>query len=74
MKPGAPLAASEALNAIAQRHGATPAQIALAWMLHRAPNVIVIPDTTTLAHLEENIAATGITLGDEDFSSISIPS
>ncbi len=74
MKRGAPLAASETLHAIAQRHGATSAQVALAWILRRAPNVIVIPGTTTLAHLEENIAATGITLSDEDSSSISIPS
>ena len=74
MKPGAPLAGSEALHAVAQRHGATSAQIALAWMLRRAPNVIVIPGTTTVAHLEENIAAASITLNDEEFHFLSNPS
>jgi aryl-alcohol dehydrogenase-like predicted oxidoreductase len=40
-------------------------------MLHRAPNVIVIPGTTTRAHLEENFAALSIRLSDEDFASLS---
>ena len=74
MKPGAPLASSAELHAVAQRHGATAAQIALAWMLRRGPNVIVIPGTTTLAHLEENVAATSIDLSDEDFRCLSNPS
>jgi aryl-alcohol dehydrogenase-like predicted oxidoreductase len=51
---------------------ATPAQVALAWLLHRAPNIIVIPGTTTLPHLEENIAAAGIVLTPGDFSSLAM--
>ena len=74
MKPGAPLASNAALDLIAKRLGATAAQVALAWMLRRAPNVIVIPGTTSLAHLEENIAATKITLSDEDYRCLSNPS
>ncbi|MGB8170980.1 MAG: aldo/keto reductase [Chthoniobacteraceae bacterium] len=74
MKAGAPLATSDTLKAVAERHAATPAQVALAWMLHRAPNVIVIPGTTNSAHLEENIAAGRITLSEEDLRSLSNPS
>ncbi len=74
MKQGAPLASNVALELIAKRLGATAAQVALAWMLRRAPNVIVIPGTTSLAHLEENIAATKITLSDEDYRCLSNPS
>ena len=51
--------------------GATPAHLALAWLLHRSPNVIVIPGTTTIPHLEENIAATRIALAPEDFTTLS---
>ncbi|AXK84256.1 MULTISPECIES: aldo/keto reductase [Nocardia] len=47
---------------IAQEAGATPAQIGLAWLLHRAPNVLIIPGTTSIAHLEQNVAAGSITL------------
>ena len=74
MKHGAPLAESDALQSVAQRHGATSAQIALAWMLHRAPNVIVIPGTTTPEHLAENIAAADVELSAEDFRCLSLPS
>jgi aryl-alcohol dehydrogenase-like predicted oxidoreductase len=55
---------------IAARLGATPAQVALAWLLHRSPNVIVIPGTTTISHLEENIAAARISLGADDLSAL----
>ncbi len=63
LKRGAPLAQAEGTLAdIAKHHGVKPNQIALAWMLHRAPNIILIPGTTTTAHLEENIAAASIKL------------
>lgn len=54
-------------DAIAQRHGASPAQIALAWLLKRSPVMLPIPGTSKLSHLEENVAATGIALSDEEF-------
>jgi len=63
LKRGAPLAEAEGTLAdIAKQHGVKPNQIALAWMLRRAPNTILIPGTTTTAHLEENIAAASIQL------------
>ena len=45
-----------------------PNQIALAWLLHRAPNIILIPGTTTIAHSEENIAAASITFTSEEIA------
>jgi aryl-alcohol dehydrogenase-like predicted oxidoreductase len=51
-----------ALDAVAARHGATPAQIALAWLLARSPVMLPIPGTASLAHLEENWAARAIRL------------
>ena len=61
LKKGAPLANAEgAIADIAAKKGAKPNQIALAWLLHRAPNIILIPGTTTIAHLEENIAAASL--------------
>lgn len=54
------------LTTIAERHGATPAQIALAWLLARSPVMVVIPGTKTVAHLEENIAVTNIALSQEE--------
>lgn len=47
--------------------GATPAQIALAWLLGRSPVMVPIPGTSSVAHLEENVAAAGLRLSDEDF-------
>jgi aryl-alcohol dehydrogenase-like predicted oxidoreductase len=55
---------------IAQRHSATPAQIALAWMLQRSPVMLPIPGTSTVAHLEENIAAAAIRLDPGEFDII----
>jgi pyridoxine 4-dehydrogenase len=48
---------SSSLSAVAQRLGATPMQVALSWLLHRAPNILLIPGTSSLAHLRENLAA-----------------
>ena len=68
----APLASAESpLASAVARLGATPAQLALAWLLHRSPNIIVIPGTTVIAHLEENIAAGKLELSDADFTSLS---
>ena len=52
---------------VAQHHGATPAQIALAWMLERSRVMLPIPGTSTVAHLEENIAAAAIRLDAGEF-------
>ncbi|WP_175864297.1 aldo/keto reductase [Burkholderia cepacia] len=48
-----------------RRGGATPMQVALAWLLRRAPNVLLIPGTSSLAHLHENLAASGLVLPDD---------
>jgi aryl-alcohol dehydrogenase-like predicted oxidoreductase len=51
-----------ALADAAARHGATPAQVALAWLLARSPVVLPIPGTSRVAHLEENVAAAALAL------------
>ena len=67
----APLTApTGSLAAIATRLGATPAQVALAWLLHRSPNVVIIPGTTTISHLEENIAAANVALAPGDIAAL----
>jgi aryl-alcohol dehydrogenase-like predicted oxidoreductase len=53
---------SSTLTAVAARLGATPMQVALAWLLHRAPNILLIPGTSSLAHLRENLAAAELAL------------
>ena len=53
---------SSTLTAVAARLGATPMQVALAWLLHRAPNLLVIPGTSSLGHLRENLKAAEIVL------------
>ena len=53
---------SETLSAVAAELGATPLQVALAWLLHRAPNVLLIPGTSSRAHLRENLAAAELAL------------
>jgi aryl-alcohol dehydrogenase-like predicted oxidoreductase len=53
---------SSTLSAVAARLGATSMQVALAWLLHRSPNVLLIPGTSSLAHLRENLAAGQLTL------------
>jgi pyridoxine 4-dehydrogenase len=56
---------SSALTDIAQTIGATPMQVALAWLLQRAPNILLIPGTSSVAHLRENLAAASLTLSGE---------
>ncbi|MEQ8447033.1 MAG: aldo/keto reductase [Pelagibacterium sp.] len=58
------------LDGIARKHGAAPSQIALAWVLKRSPVMLPIPGTSNVAHLEENVAAAGIALSDEDFAAL----
>ncbi len=58
------------LDAIAQRQGATPSQIALAWLLKRSPVMLPIPGTSKVTHLEENIAAVNIALSDDEFAAL----
>ncbi|MCM5559994.1 aldo/keto reductase family oxidoreductase [Pleomorphomonas sp. JP5] len=55
---------SDTLNALAGRLGATPMQLALAWLLRRSPNILLIPGTSSLGHLAENLAAANIELDD----------
>jgi pyridoxine 4-dehydrogenase len=55
---------------IAARLGATPAQVALAWLLHHAPNILLIPGTSSLAHLEENLGAGDVELGEDDLRAL----
>ncbi len=56
---------SSSLSGVAARLGATPMQVALAWLLRRAPNILLIPGTSSVAHLRENLAAAGLTLPDD---------
>ncbi|MBN6103552.1 aldo/keto reductase family oxidoreductase [Xanthomonas sp. CFBP 8703] len=56
---------SDALSSIAQELGATPMQVALAWLLARAPNILLIPGTSSVAHLRENLAAAELSLSPE---------
>ncbi len=62
--PGGPLAAA------AEQHGATPSQLALAWLLRRSPVMLPIPGTSSVAHVEDNIAAAGLQLTDEEFEAL----
>lgn len=74
--PWYPLAAGElarpgsVLDGIAKEHHARPSQIALAWMLKRSPVTLPIPGTSKVKHLEENVAAAGIKLSDEEFAAL----
>ena len=71
LRRGAPIAQAEGVLAqIAQTHDANPTQIALAWLLHRAPNIVLIPGTTTIAHLEDNIKAASISLSKEEVAQL----
>ncbi|MEV0649627.1 oxidoreductase [Phytomonospora sp. NPDC050363] len=56
--------------AIAERHGASPAQVALAWLLRRSPSILLIPGTSSPKHLAENVAAGAIELSDEDVKAL----
>jgi pyridoxine 4-dehydrogenase len=62
---------SSALSDVAARLGATPMQVALAWLLRRAPNILLIPGTSSVTHLRENLAAAEIDLTKETLSVLS---
>ena len=62
------LAGDAAIIQVADKHGATPAQIALAWLLARYERMLLIPGTSSIAHLEENMAAIGLALDDADLA------
>ncbi len=59
------------LDDIAKNHEATPSQLALAWLLRRSPVMLPIPGTSSVAHLEENVAAATVSLSDEDYAALS---
>ncbi len=61
---------STALNDVAERLGATPMQAALAWLLQRAPNILLIPGTSSLEHLRENLAAADLTLPSDEMAAL----
>jgi pyridoxine 4-dehydrogenase len=63
--PDNPVLGAASVKVTAHRIGATPAQVALAWLLQRAPNVLLIPGTSSLSHLEENLAAADLVLDQE---------
>ena len=63
-KPGGPLAA------LAAAHGASPSQLALAWLLHRSPVMLPIPGTASVAHLEDNVAAAGLALSEGEYAAL----
>ena len=56
---------SSVLSGVADRLGATPMQVALAWLLHRSPNILLIPGTSSVGHLQENLAAAGLALPED---------
>ncbi|MDP9846590.1 aldo/keto reductase [Streptosporangium lutulentum] len=74
--PWAPLATGKLakegspLETFSKRHGATPSQLALAWLLRRSPVMLPIPGTSTVSHLEDNMAAALIELSDEEFETL----
>jgi aryl-alcohol dehydrogenase-like predicted oxidoreductase len=66
----AALALDETVHEVAAAHGASPAQIRLAWTLHQGPNVLAIPGTGQVEHLEENIAAGALELREEELKAL----
>jgi pyridoxine 4-dehydrogenase len=68
---GAGKVAGEVLDRIARAHSASPTQIALAWLLHRSPIMLPIPGTSSIEHLEQNVAAASLRLTDEDYQTLS---
>lgn len=66
--PMAPRTLTPAAQQVAERHGVTSAQVALAWLLHRSPVMLPIPGTSNLNHLEKNVAAAGLQLSDSDLA------
>ena len=61
---------SSTLSAVADQLGSKPMQVALAWLLHRSPNILLIPGTSSVAHLRENVAAGQLTLSRETLAEL----
>jgi aryl-alcohol dehydrogenase-like predicted oxidoreductase len=61
---------SQTLAAVAARRGASPMSVALAWLLQRSPNILLIPGTSSVAHLRENVAGAGLELTDADVAEL----
>jgi aryl-alcohol dehydrogenase-like predicted oxidoreductase len=61
---------SSTLSSVASRLGTTPMQVALAWLLHRSPNILLIPGTSSVAHLRENLAAGQLTLSPDTLAEL----
>ena len=61
---------SSALSAVAARLGTTPMGVALAWLLQRSPNLLLIPGTSRVAHLRENAAGAGVALSPADVAEL----
>ena len=61
---------SSALTAVASRLDATPMSVALAWLLRRSPNILLIHGTSSVAHLRENVAGAGLPLSDDDLAEL----
>ena len=59
------------LDRVAEAHRASPAQVALAWLLRRSPSMLPIPGTASVEHLEENVGAAGLDLHDDEFVELS---
>jgi pyridoxine 4-dehydrogenase len=68
---GAGRTAGEILNQVAQAHRASPHQVALAWLLKRSPVMLPIPGTSSVKHLEENVAAASLRLSDDEYEKLS---
>ena len=68
---GAGKVAGEVLNRIARAHSASPTQVALAWLLHRSPIMLPIPGTSSIEHLEQNVAAATLRLSEEEYEKLS---
>jgi pyridoxine 4-dehydrogenase len=64
------IAADPIVSRIAAKHSATPSQIALAWLLHRDQRILLIPGTSSIAHLEENLDAAAVTLDPDDLTAL----
>ncbi len=61
---------SDKLNSVATRLNATPMAVALAWLLQRSPNILLIPGTSSVAHLRSNVAAAALTLSEDDLAEL----
>jgi aryl-alcohol dehydrogenase-like predicted oxidoreductase len=61
---------SDVLESVATRRDATPMAVALAWLLRRSPNILLIPGTSSVAHLRENVSGAALTLSEDDLTEL----